>query len=204
MKGTVPKANRRRPQIVDPKHFEQLLRACGPSGELADHNSARNRTLLWLFLETGVSVSEACALRVRDIDRAQGQLIIQGKGAKARRVTLGEQGLRHMLFYLDAYRLKAVGGTMGSEPLFLSDRHQRLTPNTITLLLVRLHRRAGMTAQHVSPTMLRDTFAVRYLQAGGSPSQLRKVLGLDARTPIARYRKLSKQGQDVARARSGL
>jgi site-specific recombinase XerD len=67
-------------------------------------------------------------------------------------------------------------------------------PGTITLLLARLHRRAGIIEHHISPTMLRDTFAVRYLQAGGSPSQLRKVLGLDARTPITRYQKLGEQG----------
>lgn len=35
-KGTVPKADRRHPQIVDSKLFEQLLDVCGPSGELAD------------------------------------------------------------------------------------------------------------------------------------------------------------------------
>lgn len=90
-------------------------------------------------------MSEACALRVRDVDRAQRQLIIQGAGPKARRVTLGEQGFRHLQCYLDAYRLKAVGGITGSEPLFLSERHQPLLPNTITLLLVRLHQRAGIT-----------------------------------------------------------
>jgi site-specific recombinase XerD len=189
VKGMVPKADRRHPQIVDPKMFEQLLDACGPSGELADQGASRNRTLLWLFLETGLSVSEACALRVRDVDRAQGQLLIQGIGPKARWVTLGEQASYHLLFYLDAYRLKAVGGITGSEPLFLSERHQPLVPNTITLLLARLHRRAGLTEQQISPTMLRDTFVVRYLQAGRSPSQLRKVLGLDAKTPVVRYQK---------------
>jgi len=73
-------------------------------------------------------------------------------------------------------------------------------PNTITLLLARLHQRAGITAQHVNPTMLRDTFAARYLQAGGSPIQLRKVLGLDARTPITRYQKLSEQEPESMRA----
>jgi site-specific recombinase XerD len=200
VKGTVPKADRRHPQMVDPKLFEQLLDACGPSGELADQGASRNRTLLWLFLETGISVSEACALRVRDVDRAQGQLLIQGQGSQARRVTFGEQASRHLQFYLDAYRLKAVGGTVGSEPLFLSERHQRLMPNTITLLLVRLHQRAGITGQHISPTMLRDTFAVRYLQAGGSPSQLRKVLGLDARTPITRYQKLSEEMREITKS----
>lgn len=184
--------------------LEQLLDACGPSGELADQGASRNRALLWLFLETGLSVSEVCALRVRDVDRAHGQLLIQGKGPKARRVLLGEQVSRHLWFYLDAYRLKAVGGITGDTPLFLSERHQQLVPNTITLLLARLHQRAGITAQQISPTMLRDTFAVCYLQAGGSPGQLREALGLDARTPITRYQRLREQGQESVRASSRL
>jgi hypothetical protein len=52
--------------------------------------------------------------------------------------------------------------------------------------------------------MLRDTFAVRYLQAGGSPSQLRKVLGLGARTPITRYQKLSEEMREMVKESSGL
>lgn len=43
--------------------------------------------------------------------------------------------------------------------------------------------------------MLRETFAVRYVQAGGSPSQLRKGLGLDAKTPVVRYQKGNEQGK---------
>jgi site-specific recombinase XerD len=186
VKGTVPEAGFHPAQVVQPEAFEHLLQACGSSDELMDHATARNRTLLWLFLETGLLVSEVCALRVKDVDREQGQLTIQGTGPKARRVILGEQGLCQIRFYLDTYRLKAVGGMAGEELLFLSDKHQPLTRNAITLLFRRLHQRAGIAEQHISPTMLRDTFAVRYLQAGGTPSQLRKVLGLDARTPITR------------------
>jgi site-specific recombinase XerD len=116
VKGTVPKAGHLTVRVVKPEEFERLLGACGFSNELMDYATARNRTLLWLFLETGLSVSEVCALRVMDVDQVQRQLTILGKGPKARRVTLGEQGMHQVLFYLDAYRLKAVGGTAGSEP----------------------------------------------------------------------------------------
>jgi site-specific recombinase XerD len=204
VKGTVPKADRRHPQMADPKLFEQLLNACGPSGELADQGASRNRTLLWLFLETGISVAEACALRVRDVDRAQQQLIIRGTGP---RIPPGDPRRA------DVTSSPVVSGCLSSQSrrrdhgirtLFLSERHQPLVANTITLLLASLHRRAGITEQQISPTMLRDTFAVRYLQAGGSPSQLRKALGLDARTPITRYQKLSEEMRKMARAGSDL
>jgi site-specific recombinase XerD len=193
VKGTIPKAKSLPVQVVSPDVFERLLGACVLPGALMDHATARNQALLWLFLETGVSVAEVCALRVRDVDREQGHVSIQGTGAHARQVRLGENGLRHLLLYLEAYRLKVPGGTAGEDVLFCSEAHQPLTPNAITQLFRRLRERAGITEQQISPTMLRDTFAVRYLHTGGSPSQLRKVLGLGARTPITRYQKRSEQ-----------
>lgn len=76
--------------------------------------------------------------------------------------------------------------------LFCSEMHQPLTPNAITQLFRRLRQRAGIT-QPISPTMLRETFAVRYVQTGRSSSQLRKVLGFDAKTPVVRYQKGSEK-----------
>jgi site-specific recombinase XerD len=196
VKGTIPKANSLPVQVVSPEVFERLLGACVLPGALMDRATARNQALLWLFLETGVSVSEVCALHVRDVDREKGQLTIQGAGFHVRQVRLGENGLRHLLLYLEAYRFKTLaGGTAGENLLFCSDTHQPLTPNAITLLFRRLRERVVITEQQISPTILRDTFAVHYLQAGGSSSQLRKALGLAAKTPITRYQQLSKQGE---------
>lgn len=191
--------------MVLPEVFEQVLGACVLPGALMDHATAHNQALLWLFLETGVSVAEVCALRVRDVNRGNGHVTIQGAGSHARQVRLGENGLRHLPRYLEGYRLKAPGGTADEDLLFCSEKRQPLIPNAITQLFRRLRQRAGIT-QQISPTVLRDTFAVWYLQAGGRPSQLRKVLGLDAKTPVVRYQKRSEQGKaewEQARASTG-
>jgi site-specific recombinase XerD len=42
----------------------------------------------------------------------------------------------------------------------------------------RIRKRAGISDKPVSPSVLRDTFAVRYLQAGGTLEALRDLLGL--------------------------
>jgi hypothetical protein len=48
-----------------------------------------------------------------------------------------------------------------------------------------------MTGQRVSPSQLRDTFAVRYLQAGGEQEALRDILGLRGKEALKRYEQLS-------------
>src|SRR5712692_555376 len=72
---------------------------------LAERATARNRAILWV---TGMRASEVCALRLVDVDREQGMLRVRGKGSQQRRLTLGHEGLRHLLAYLDKYRLGAA------------------------------------------------------------------------------------------------
>lgn len=193
VKGTVPKATSQLTHMITPEAFEHLLRMCGPSGELVDHATARNRALLWLFWETGLLVTEVCALRLWDVNREQGQVRIQGPDASVRWVPLGANGLHHLLWYLDQSRLIEANAETGEGALFLSERRRPLTPNAITLLFLRLSSRAEMRGKGVTPSVLRDTFAVRYLQQGGHPKTLQKLLGLANRAALKRY-------QDAARS----
>jgi len=105
VKGTVPKARQHPIQLITPEEFERLLRARGPVGELMDHATARNRALLWLFLETGLRVSEVRACRLEDLDRTQGILSVRGNGSHVRHVPLGPHSLSALLTYVDQYRL---------------------------------------------------------------------------------------------------
>lgn len=53
--------------------------------------------------------------------------------------------------------------------------------------------RGGMSEKPVSSSVLRDTYAVRYLQAGGQPEALLEQLGLYHLSSIISYQRLSKQ-----------
>jgi len=105
---------------------------------------------------------------------------VGGRGAKERRLTLGQQALDHLLVYLDDYRLpSAVGGEQedtNEEVLFLSETGQALTKSGVTLLFGRLRERAGITRKGVTAALLRESFAVRYLRAGGDLDTLQELL----------------------------
>jgi len=103
---------------------------------------------------------------------------------------LGPEGWHHLLVYLDGYRLGAAAsgerGCGSSDPLFLSEVGGPLTKSGVTLLFGRLRKRAGITGEGVTASLLRKSFATRYLQAGGNPLTLQRLLGYANQTTFAR------------------
>ncbi len=184
-----PRGKKRRLCIIEPETFERLLDACHvPQTKRAtmEYATARNRAMLWVLWDTGLLVSEVCALNLEDVDLAQGTLHVQGKGPRGRSVPLTPQVQQALTMYLEQYRLR-TGKCGASDPLFLSEPRARLTKNVFTQLFQRLCTRAGLEDRRLTPTMLRDMFAIRFLRTGGPPKALRRLLGLAESTPITRY-----------------
>lgn len=180
-------------QVIEPEIFEQLLHACRPpgrKGENEDYATARNRALLWMMREMGLLVSEVCALQMGDVDERFQTLYIQGSGARDRQLPVPENTRRALRAYLMHQRVR-MGKPGTQEPLFLSERCKHMTPNLVTQLFHRLSLRAGITEQWITPSMLRDTFAVRYLQAGGNLRALQEHLGLEDAVSVKRYQQCS-------------
>ena len=150
-------------------------------------------------------LSELRNLRLGDVDRAQRALRVQGKRGTERWLTLSPNGWYQLLSYLKRYRV--AGGCSEGERseqayLFLSEWYQPLTNNAIILLFGRLRKRAGMSDQDVTPSVLRDTFAVRYLEAGGTLEGLCEVLGLTDVGALTRYERLSVPQKSEAERRT--
>jgi site-specific recombinase XerD len=96
-----PKVGKPLIQTIEPEEFEQLLLACSPpneAGPMAERAAMRNRAILWVFYDTGMRVSELCGLRLADFDRKHGVLTVKGKGSKERRIALGQNCLRNLLY----------------------------------------------------------------------------------------------------------
>ena len=191
---TFPKVGKPLIQTIEAEEFERLLLACTPtneSGPIADRAGARNRAILWVFYDTGIRVSELCGLRLRDFDRKRGILTVTGKGSKERRVALGQNCLRHLLYYLDRHRPDAEElaewGSVGEDHLFLSETRTPLTKNGVTLLFARLRKRAGITNKRISPHIFRHSFAIRYLVLGNDPFSLQELLGHEDMTTVKNY-----------------
>jgi integrase/recombinase XerD len=155
----------------------------------------RNRAILWVLLDTGIRVSELCGLRLSDFDRKHGVFTVKGKGSKERRIALGQNCLRNLLYYLDRHRPSdeelAEWGSAGEDHLFLSETRLPLTKNGVTLLFARLKKRADITDKRVSPHILRHTFAIRYLKAGNDPFSLQELLGHEDMATVKLYMRMN-------------
>ncbi len=179
-----PKTGKPIIRIIEPEEFEKLLLACTPPGELgslADRAAARNRAILWLLYDTGIRLSELCNLCLSDFDRKHGMIVVKGKGNKERRIALGNNCLRNLLYYLDRHRPDeaelAEWGSAGEIHMFLSETRLPLSTNGVSLLFKRIRQRAGITDKRISPHIFRHSFAVRYLVLGNDPFSLQELLG---------------------------
>ncbi len=198
----VPKVQRGLPQAVTPEAFVRLLHACqlhGPPGGQRAAMAARNRAILWLLLDTGLQVSELCSLRLVDVDRASGIVTICGKKGHSRTFSLSADGQCAVASYLDQFRLtKAWEPAVpeAQEKLLLTERRRPLTKNSLSLLFQRLSQRAGFTRTPICPSMLRDTYAIRFLQAGGELEDVRKQLGVADLASVKRYQHFCEQRKE--------
>jgi len=189
-----PKVGKPLIQTIEPEEFEQLLLACAPPGEsgpMANRAAVRNRAILWLLYDTGIRISELCGLRLSDFDRRHGVITVKGKGSKERRVALGANCLRNLLYYLDRHRPGeeelAEWGSAGEDHVFLAETRTPLTKNGVEMLFSRIRKRAGIRDKRISPHILRHTFAVRYLVLGNDPFSLQELLGHEDMTTVKNY-----------------
>lgn len=182
------------PHVVSPATFDQTMRASFSrkmKAPEAKRTALRDQALLWVLFETGITVSELCALRLADLDQHAGLLSVRGKGGKERQIPLGATCLSHLRSYLKQMEPATKRGLSrrhaGGDPLFGSKGKQPLTRNGVTMVFARLRKRAGISDITMSPQMLRRSFALRYLQAGGNPRGLQELLGYGGMAPVRQY-----------------
>ncbi len=193
------------PAVMHPleaEEWERLLQACespGEHGVIPEWAPARNRALLWVLYDTGMRLAEVCALRLGDVDLEQGMLTVRRDTFKGRRLPLGHEALEAVRVYVKQHRVSGrrasveQGGISG-KPLFLSETGHGLTENGIVSMFGRLRERAGLKREEIGPTLLRDSFAVRYVQVGGDVFTLRDLLGYRESAAVKRYLRMSDGG----------
>jgi len=189
-----PRARVPLPQVISAATFEQLMRAGfsqQAAGTDATRQAARDQALLWVLFETGITLSEVCALRVADLDPHMGLLQVRGKGGKDRQMLLGSICLSHLRGYLRQRDAMSRSGLVSrlavGDPLFSTAGKEPLSRNGVSMVVVRFRTRAGLSETTLSPQVLRHSFALRYLQAGGSPQGLQALMGYEGMVPVRQY-----------------
>lgn len=145
--------------------------------------SARNRAIIAMFADTGLRLCELSGIKLSDLHSSLNQVRVLGKGSKMRIVPLQGESMRALNRYLN-HRPRD-----GSDWLWLSDVGERLTADSITSMVERLKRRAGVRSDGLVHRF-RHYFATKYLEAGGNPNSLRLLLGHASFDMVIRYTRM--------------
>lgn len=138
----------------------------------------RDLALLELLYGAGLRISEVCGLRADDIDPRRHLLTVLGKGAKQRRVPLGEPALDAVTDYVARGRTALVGLAAAADPaaevLFLNRRGRPLTPRDARRVLNRFPLPDGRA---LHPHALRHAYATHLLEGGADVRAVQELLG---------------------------
>lgn len=191
----LPKAEKKHIRVYSDDEVRQLHEACVPPRnglrpEVQRMLAARNRAILWVLLDTGMRAMELCGMRFMDLDRKRGTVYIMGKGAKERKVLLGQRGYHYLCAYLDHWRGEPDSQ---EERLILNDDGSPIGEQTIQKLFMRLKKAAGITDKRVSAHTCRHWYAIRFLLKGGKLFALQRHLGHESLEMVKVYAYITDQ-----------
>lgn len=188
---SLPKQDKRLPQFLYSEELEKLFAASDLSTALGQ----RNQALLELLYATGIRISECCHIQVQDIDFQVGTILVTGKGNKQRYVPFGSFAQDALRTYMGDGRRTLFEKQKGQTPakhLFLNFRGGALTPRGVRVVLNDLVKQA-CTTLHISPHMLRHTFATHMLNEGADLRVVQELLGHASLSSTQIYTHVSKE-----------
>jgi site-specific recombinase XerD len=157
-----------------------LIRACStraPTG-------VRNRALIAVLWRSGLRISEALALELRDVELEAGTLRVRhGKGDKSRTVGIDEQTAALLARWLDRRRGLSPGARA---PVFCTLAGGRVDPSYVRHLLPRLARKANID-RRVHAHGLRHTYASELARERTPINVIRDALGHSTLAVTDRY-----------------
>lgn len=133
----------------------------------------RNLLLLEILFDTGLRVSEAVNIKIKDIDFKNHSIKVLGKGSKERIVYFGDYASNYLEEYLN---LRKGIKSSDDEYLFWNKNYQKLTRRGAEYLINNIAKKA-LLKQKITPHTLRHTFATEMLNNGCDIRSVQELLG---------------------------
>jgi integrase/recombinase XerC len=163
-----PRQARKLPKVLDVDQTAMLLTA-KPTGFLGWRDLA-----MWeLLYSSGLRVSELVDINVGDLDAAEGEVRVTGKGNKERISPVGRTALQVLEKWV-AHRTPVANEN--ERALFVSHKGSRLSTRTVQKRLDRWALSQGLETS-VHPHMLRHSFATHMLESSSDLRAVQELLG---------------------------
>lgn len=162
------KRERKLPSVMNKHDVVRLFE----SVEVTKKNKPLKRAFLELLYATGARIAELSALNLSDIDQTQGMIKLFGKGSKERLVPVYPEAF----LSLEAYLKETVPYRLDTEAVFISNKGNRLSPDSLRHIFSEAVREAGLPPSFTPHTM-RHTFATELLNGGADLRSVQELLG---------------------------
>jgi integrase/recombinase XerD len=157
------------PRFLAQEEVDKLLE----QPDLNDDVGIRDRAMLELLYATGLRVSELVSLRMADVELEAGSLSCFGKGSKQRRIPIGRSSIHFLKNYF-IVRQRMLKGKR-SDLLFVEQHGNPITRQKFWKIITRYGESAGLG--HVTPHMLRHSFATALIENGADLRSVQMMLG---------------------------
>jgi integrase/recombinase XerC len=171
--ASLPKKAKMLPQFLYEKELEKLFNVSDVSTPIGQ----RNQAILELLYGTGIRVSECCKLQLKDLDLFAEAALVKGKGKKERYVPIGSFAKEALERYINNGRkLLLEKSDKKSDSLFLNYKGEPLSARSVRNILNKIIEESSLTI-HISPHVLRHTFATHMLNEGADLRAVQELLG---------------------------
>lgn len=134
----------------------------------------RDLAIVFLFLDTGLRISELQGLNIKDCDWTEHCVHVTRKGGKKQKVYFSDEACEYIKDYITESRKNAIG----DDPLFISGRGDRIAVRSIQAMLAKYVKAAlPGKAAIISPHKLRSSFAMEFYKNSKDILLLQKRMG---------------------------
>ncbi len=193
---SLKKGQRKLPTVLSVEEIYQLLTI-----EVVDFDSLRNKVLYCLLYDTGLRISEALNLSIRDIDINKNSFMVLTKGKKQRIVFYTDRTKKLLKEYIAKKNKVQINNNIQlkeeRDKLFITNLGKHLSISTVESIFEKQRVNFGWQ-KNFTPHVLRHSYATHLLNNGASIRMVQQMLGHSSLSTTQIYTHVSqKKMRDV-------
>ncbi|MBR3518004.1 MAG: tyrosine-type recombinase/integrase [Lachnospiraceae bacterium] len=154
----------------------------------------RDIAIIFLFLDTGLRVSELCSLRIRNLDIRSHSLNVVRKRGKESQIFYSDKAGEYIMEYLQERKACRPHTYTPDSPLFLTLQNTPISLREVQSMVPKYVQAAlPEKMQKISPHKLRSTFAMSFYAATHDILTLQARMGHESLTTTNIYVKAAKE-----------